>query len=140
MPSRQRCNSTTPRPRTCTTWPEQPARTPTRRRGRPQEFHVRPSLQRLLDAITDAPAWVTNPRSDILAVNPLGGGLLAPILADPANQANNARFTFLSTASRLFYPHWEHGADSLVASLRTAAGRNPHDKPLTDLIGELVTR
>jgi len=24
--------------------------------------------------------------------------------------------------------------------MRSAAGRNPHDKPLTDLIGELVTR
>jgi transcriptional regulator with XRE-family HTH domain len=113
---------------------------PLRPRPRAPETAVRPSLQRLLDAITDAPAWVANPRSDILAVNALGRALLAPVLDDPANQRNNARFTFFNPASRIFYPDWEHGADSLVASFRSAAGRNPHDKPLTDLIGELVTR
>ncbi len=32
---------------------------------------MRPSLQRLLDAITGAPAWVANQRADILATNPL---------------------------------------------------------------------
>ena len=62
------------------------------------------------------------------------------MLKDPANGQNNARFMFLSPASRTFYPDWEQGADSVVAALRTAAGRNPHDKGLTDLIGELVTR
>ena len=101
---------------------------------------VRPSLQRLLDAITGAPAWVTNPRRDTLATNALGRALLAPVLDDPASGGNNARFTFLSAAARIFYPEWEQGADSIVASMRSAAGRDPHDKPLTDLIGELVTR
>lgn len=73
-------------------------------------------------------------------MNRLGRALLALLLEDPANGRNNARFIFLSPASRNFYPDWEHGADSTVASLRSAAGRNPHDKALTDLIGELVTR
>jgi transcriptional regulator with XRE-family HTH domain len=114
--------------------------TPIRRRTRTPEPTVRPSLQRLLDAITGAPAWVTNSRADILATNPLGRALLAPMLQDPANGQNLARFMFLSPASRSFYPDWEQGADSVVAALRTAAGRNPHDKGLTDLIGELVTR
>jgi hypothetical protein len=82
----------------------------------------------------------TNSRADILATNPLGRALLAPMLQDPANRHNNARFMFLSPASRSFYPDWEQAADSAVAALRTAAGRNPHDKGLTDLIGELVTR
>jgi hypothetical protein len=31
-------------------------------------------------------------------------------------------------------------ANDLVASLRTAAGRNPHDRALQDLVGELSTR
>jgi MmyB-like transcription regulator ligand binding domain len=63
------------------------------------------------------------------------------MLEDPASGGgNNARFTFLSPAARVYYPDWEHGADSIVASMRSAAGRNPHDKGLTDLIGELVTR
>jgi hypothetical protein len=97
-------------------------------------------VQRLLDAITGAPAWVGNARKDTLATNALGRALLAPMLDDPASGGNNARFTFFSPAARLYYPDWEHGADSIVASMRSAAGRNPHDKDLTDLIGELVTR
>ena len=111
-----------------------------RRRARTAEGNLRPSLQRLLGAITGAPAWVRDQRADILATNPLGRALLAPMLDDPTNQHNLARFTFFSPASRIFYPDWEQGADNVVASLRTAAGRNPHDKGLTDLIGELVTR
>ncbi|MBI5160734.1 MAG: helix-turn-helix domain-containing protein [Micrococcales bacterium] len=113
---------------------------PLRRPARTADTTVRPSMQRLLDAVTGAPAWVTNRRSDLLALNPLARAFFRPLLDDPANQRNNARFTFLSPASRLFYRDWEHGADMVVANLRTAAGRNPHDKPLTDLIGELVTR
>jgi transcriptional regulator with XRE-family HTH domain len=113
---------------------------PLRRRSRPTTTTVRPSLQRLLDAITGAPAWVGNARKDTLATNALGRALLAPMLDHPASGGNNARFTFLSPAARVYYPDWEHGADSIVASMRSAAGRNPHDKPLTDLIGELVTR
>jgi transcriptional regulator with XRE-family HTH domain len=60
----------------------------------------------------------------------------------PRNRASatTVRFIFLSPAARIFYPEWEQAADSTVASMRSAAGRNPHDKPLTDLIGELVTR
>jgi transcriptional regulator with XRE-family HTH domain len=113
---------------------------PLRSRARATSATVRPSLQRLLDAITGAPAWVTNPRRDTLATNALGRALLAPMLDDPASGGNNARFTFLSPAARIFYPDWEQSADSIVASMRSAAGRNPHDKGLTDLIGELVTR
>ena len=113
---------------------------PLRRRGRPAATTVRSSLQGLLDAITGAPAWITNPRKDTLAANALGRALLAPMLDDPAGRGNNARFTFLSPAARLFYPDWEQAANSIVASMRSAAGRNPHDRPLTDLIGELVTR
>jgi MmyB-like transcription regulator ligand binding domain len=72
--------------------------------SRTPEPTVRPSLQRLLDAIIGAPAWVMNSRADILATNPLGRALLAPMLQDPANGHNNARFVFLGPASRTFLP------------------------------------
>jgi transcriptional regulator with XRE-family HTH domain len=102
---------------------------------------VRPSLQRFLDAITDAPAWVRDERMDFVAFNRLGRALNAPLFADPRRPANNARFVFLNEgASRQFYLDWENGADDIVAAMRGYAGRHPHDKPLTDLIGELVTR
>ena len=112
-----------------------------RRRSRPAPSStIRPSLQRFLDAITGAPAWIVNQRADILAVNPLGRALLAPLLEDPDARNNTARFIFLSPAARTFYPQWEQAADAAAANLRTAAGRNPRDTALTDLIGELVTR
>lgn len=117
--------------------------TPALARRRPRtgaDLTVRPSLQRFLDAITDAPAWVSNQRKDILATNALGRALMAPMLDDPANGNNLARFTFFSPASHTFFPDWDTGANSIVASLRSTAGKHPHDKALTDLIGELVTR
>ena len=39
-----------------------------------------------------------------------------------------------------FYPDWDLAADTCVAILRTEAGRDPHDKALHDLVGELSTR
>ncbi|WP_419702963.1 helix-turn-helix transcriptional regulator [Promicromonospora sp. NFX87] len=112
-----------------------------RRRRRPTaRTTVRPSLQRFLDAVTEAPAWIADQRGDILATNQLGRALLAPMLDDPSVGRNMPRYMFLSPGSRNFYPDWEQGADNTVSSLRSAAGRNPHDKGLTDTIGELVTR
>jgi len=116
------------------------ATSPTSRRTRAASPVVTPSLQRFLDAVTETPVWVRNRRMDIIATNPLGRTLLAPVLDDPSNGGNNARFTFLNPAARNFYTDWAQGADGIVATLRGYAGQNPHDKSLTDLIGELVTR
>jgi transcriptional regulator with XRE-family HTH domain len=45
------------------------------RRRRPAPQRIRPGVQRILDAITDAPADVRNGRRDILAANRLGYAL-----------------------------------------------------------------
>ncbi|HUR07285.1 MAG TPA: hypothetical protein VM347_32395 [Nonomuraea sp.] len=37
-------------------------------------------------------------------------------------------------------PDWDLAADMSVANLRTSAGKDPHDKGLHDLVGELSTR
>lgn len=113
---------------------------PRRRRSRPAEQTVMPMLQRFLDAVTGTPMWVRDRRLDFVAANSLGRALYAPILDDVASQGNTARFTFLNPASQVFFPDWEDNADEVVATLRTYAGQDPHDKRLTDLIGELVTR
>ncbi|NEA12291.1 MULTISPECIES: helix-turn-helix transcriptional regulator [Streptomyces] len=98
------------------------------------------SLQWTLDAITAGPAFVRNGRMDVLAANPLFRAFYADLYATPGNQRNLARFTFLDPASRRFYPGWDAFADITVAIVRTEAGRNPHDKDLHDLVGELSTR
>lgn len=107
---------------------------------RPSPQQVRPGLQRVLDAITDAPAWIRNGRADVLAANRLGRALYAPVLDDPVRPANTARFTFLNPRGPEFYRDWEATAKDMVAVLRAEAGRNPYDRGLTDLVGELSTR
>jgi transcriptional regulator with XRE-family HTH domain len=102
--------------------------------------HVRPSVQRLLDSWNGVPAWVRNERMDILGTNELGRALYSEVFADPVRPANNARFVFLDQRSRDFYPDWEQGANDIVAILRSYAGRNPGDRSLMELIGELSTR
>ena len=108
------------------------------RRTAPQQ--VRPSVRRILDSMTMAPAYVRNARLDILAANQLGSALFAPVLTGSAQPANNARFLFLDPAAREFYVDWERQAQDVVAMLRTETGQRPHDKALSNLIGELSTR
>ncbi|HEY3477951.1 MAG TPA: helix-turn-helix transcriptional regulator [Streptomyces sp.] len=98
------------------------------------------SLQWVLDAVTAGPAFVRNGRMDLLAANQLARAFYADLYAVAGNQENLARFTFLDPAARRFYLDWEQAADMTVAMLRTEAGRNPHDKDLHDLVGELSTR
>ncbi len=104
-----------------------------------QDSAIRPVVQRLLDQI-EAPAIVSNVHGDYLAANALGRALYAPVFESPEQPANSARFTFLDPAARDFYPDWERLASELVATLRSQAGRNPYDRNLQDLIGELSTR
>ena len=106
----------------------------------PLESTTRPSLQWALDAVTAGPAFVRNGRMDILAANRLARAFYCDVYADTRRPPNIARFTFLDPAGERFYPDWDSAADICVAILRTEAGRNPHDRQLHDLVGELSTR
>ncbi|MEV0798393.1 helix-turn-helix transcriptional regulator [Kribbella sp. NPDC050281] len=112
--------------------------TPVRRR--PAVKGVRPALQQILDAITDAPAWIRTARFEVMAANRMARALYAPMFADPRRPASTARFIFLDPAAQEFFVDWERAADDIAAVLRSEAGKNPHDKALTELIGELSTR
>ncbi|WP_217640900.1 helix-turn-helix transcriptional regulator [Curtobacterium sp. MCBA15_001] len=101
---------------------------------------IRPGVQRLLDAITGAPAWVRNERGDVLAANDLGRALYAPMFAGPGRPVNSARFTFLDPAARTFFVDWPRTARDSVAILRAAAVANPCEPGLVTLVGELSTR
>lgn len=102
---------------------------------------VRPVLHQVLDAITNAPAWIRNGRHDILAMNPLARALYSPVLADPRRPANTARFVYLNPdAAREFFVDYDQITRDAAAMLRLEAGRNPHDEELVTLIGELSTR
>jgi transcriptional regulator with XRE-family HTH domain len=109
---------------------------PARRRVRQR---VRPEVQWTLDAITGAAAFVGNDRLDLLAANHLGRALFSELYAAPARPVNSARFVFLDPRAETFYDEWERVADWCVATLRWAAGRDPYDRGLVDLVGELAT-
>lgn len=111
---------------------------PRRRGARPAT--PRPSLEWTLAAITDGVAFVRDARQDLLAVNELGRAFYAPVIGDGGRTPNLARFQFLDPASRDFYPDWDLFAEMCVAIMRAEAGRDPHDKGLQDLVGELSTR
>jgi transcriptional regulator with XRE-family HTH domain len=108
------------------------------RRQSPQK--IRPSVQRILDAMTGAPAFAQNSRLDVLAANRLGHALYSEVFADPVKPANLARFVFFNLRSRDFFADWDRAANDTVAILRSEAGRDPYDRGLSDLVGELSIR
>jgi transcriptional regulator with XRE-family HTH domain len=110
-----------------------------RRPGGPSSQRIRPVVQQILDSIT-APATVSNMRCDYLAANQLGRALYAPLFESREQPPNSARFTFLDPVAQEFFLDWEKAAKDLVAALRSIAGRNPYDRALSDLVGELSTR
>ena len=112
----------------------------TRRAHREAGPRLRPSIQRMLDGMPGLPAFVRNSRLDMVAVNPLGAALYTQAFANPVRPVNLARFVFLDPRATLLHPDWDASARTTVALLRTAAGRTPYDKGLTDLVGELSTR
>jgi hypothetical protein len=110
--------------------------------GRPRRSsppRVREGVLRVLDSIS-APAYVRNNRMDVLAANRLGRALFADVYAEGATGFNLARYLFLDPRSRDFYTQWDVVARDAVAALRIEAGRNPYDRGLTGLVGELSTR
>jgi len=111
-----------------------------RRRTKAKQWTPHRSLQWTLDAVTAGPAFVRNGRMDLLAANQLARAFYSPLYESRHQPPNFARFQFLDRASYEFYPDWDSFADICVAILRTEAGRNPHDRELHDLVGEVSTR
>ncbi|WP_245899935.1 hypothetical protein [Nonomuraea indica] len=68
----------------------------------------------------------------------------APVFDSPTTaqhgRANIARYLFLDPGSQRFFVDWDAAAVATAALLRAEAGREPHDRALRDLVGELSTR
>ncbi|MEU0236266.1 helix-turn-helix transcriptional regulator [Nocardiopsis sp. NPDC006198] len=119
------------------------ARPAHRKATRRREVALAPPVQWMLDSITLSAAFVRNGRLDVVATNALARALHAPMFTSPTTaargRANFARYHFLDPASRDFFADWQAGAAMTVALLRAEAGREPHDRALRELIGELST-
>ena len=112
----------------------------TRARRSSASQRVRPTVQRMLDAMTAVPAFVRNGRMDILAANRLGQALYSEMFAGPRRPPNTAWFVFLDPRAPGFYLDWDQVTKDAVGILRSEAGRNPYDRELSNLVGELSTQ
>jgi transcriptional regulator with XRE-family HTH domain len=110
------------------------------RRPKPAVASPRPAIMAILAGMTGIPAYLRTPRMDIIAANQLCQALYGGALDDERLPLNLARYLFLDPHSRGFFLDWDAVADDLVGALRVQAGRDPRDRALSDLIGELSTR
>jgi transcriptional regulator with XRE-family HTH domain len=112
-----------------------------KRRKRKAPGTLRPALLQMLNAFTEAPAWVRNGRHDVLAMNQLARALYAPILTDPRRPANTTRFIYLHPEeAEKFFVDYDQITRDAAAMLRLEAGNFPDDEKLVALVGELSTR
>lgn len=100
----------------------------------------RPEVTSILAGMTAIPAYVRTARMEIIAANELCRALYGGALEDDRLPLNLARYLFLDPHSRGFFLDWDQVADDLVGSLRVRVGRDPRDRGLSDLVGELSTR
>jgi transcriptional regulator with XRE-family HTH domain len=101
---------------------------------------VRPSVQWLLDSMTGSAAIAENGRLDALANNQLGRAFYSHLFDGSGRRVNFARFVFFDPRAQEFFADWGRAAKDVAALLRLEAGRNPFDRELSDLVGELSTR
>ncbi|MFM9432797.1 helix-turn-helix transcriptional regulator, partial [Arthrobacter sp. MP_2.3] len=92
------------------------------KRQRTPHQRVRPTVQRMLDAMTDLPAVVQNGRLDIIAANRMGRALYAAQFDTAVLPPNQARFVFLDPRARDFAPDWDRAANECVALLGGGGG------------------
>ncbi|WP_239157259.1 helix-turn-helix transcriptional regulator [Actinocatenispora thailandica] len=115
------------------------SRTPSRRR----DADVPPPVRWLLDSMTMSSAFVRNGRTDVVASNALARALYAPMFAsttvDRRGRPNITRYIFLDPGAHDFFVDWDAAGNATAALLRAEAGREPYDRALRALIGELCT-
>lgn len=119
------------------------ARPARRRSPRRKDVKIPSPVQWMVDSMTMAPAFVRSGRLDIVASNALCRALYSPMFDSDTTSdrgcANFPRYFFLDPGSPDFFVDWEEGARATVAVLRAEAGREPHDRALRELVGELST-
>jgi hypothetical protein len=110
--------------------------------GAPSSYSATRTPERAADPrLDDGDASLRAQRAlDVLYANELGRALFSELFSDPSRPANSARYVFLDRRATDFFVDWGNIANDVVALLRAEAGRDPYDRALTDLIGELSTR
>jgi transcriptional regulator with XRE-family HTH domain len=95
---------------------------------------------RLVEAITDRPAFVIDQRMDITSWNDMTCELLVDLESLPPHHRNLSWLLFLNPQVRSRSPEWGDAARQNVALLRGGAGRHPNDRRIVQLVDELSVR
>ncbi|WP_285101712.1 helix-turn-helix transcriptional regulator [Promicromonospora sp. MEB111] len=101
--------------------------------------HITPSVQRILDRLTDTPVTVVDASWQCVLSNAMGYALTGDTTALPQREQNLAWTTFMNTPTRYVRTDEEERLLRLevVADLREAWVRYPQDTLLRGLIAEL---
>jgi transcriptional regulator with XRE-family HTH domain len=111
------------------------ARTP---RVKPQSRLPQRAAQ-LIEAMPDVPTVALGRLGDPVGANALGRALFPHLFPENGEPLNHTRYLFLDDRSREFYVDWERSARHVVSVMRLVAGRDPSDRALMALVGELAT-
>jgi transcriptional regulator with XRE-family HTH domain len=99
---------------------------------------VNPVLQRILDNMGTSPAYIANPRWDLLAWNQAMACVYQTDFgALPIRERNILRLMFISPAQCVLLPNWERAAQSMLARFRVSTERYIGEPWLKDLVAEL---
>lgn len=104
--------------------------------------HLTPGLQRLIDRLADVPVTVVDAASEIVATNALAAALIGDLSGASRRERTIVWRSFMGLSSRMVQTP-EERADArrfMVASLRDALGRYPHDPDLHSLIEDLLSQ
>jgi transcriptional regulator with XRE-family HTH domain len=101
--------------------------------------HITPSLQRLLDRLTDVPVMVVDAAGEVVATNPLASALAGDLSGASRRERTFAWRHFSGMPSRIERTLEEQAEaeEAMAADLRNALGRFPDDQYLNELIRDL---
>lgn len=103
-------------------------------------MHVAPGLQRVLNRLSDTPAFVLSDIGEMLAQNHLAEALFGPRSSNGLERSAIYRWFADPESERTIYPAGDHDRQSraLVASLRVAVGRRGPGSAAGGLVRELT--
>lgn len=101
---------------------------------------LKPSIQRLLDAMEYIPAYVHNARWDRIGWNDAALALMGDFSNDPVEERNTVWRTFLSPEVRSYTADWQHIARIVIAEFNASISQQFDDPWLGDFIERLSAR
>ena len=101
---------------------------------------VRPTLQRVLDAMEYIPAYVHNARWDRIAWNDAALALMGDFAQDPPEQRNTVWRTFAHPAVRAYSEDWEQVARIVIAEFNASVSQQFDDPWLMEFVDSIADR